>query len=454
MRTLCAVTAVGVVIGLSAAAGPDAMASPREGNVNVRIVATAANNGELEQCGCKTNPKGGLARRASLIDTLRAEDPNLLLLDAGDWGDRNPATGPLKADFIFRMMKRMGYDAVTLGEREVATSSVAHYKDLAGDDGPAVLMSNVGHGKVPRTVSESVGDGMHLREVNGVKVGTFALMHDQVLTKVQDENGSLVADDIFTSAERITAELRDQGAEIIVCLAQMELSFADSVVRRVPEIDVAVLGHRGGLRRTHALAGETIVMRVGTRGQYLGWVDLTVDPSGKVVEFDGISTTIDVDKYPPHPEIATLVNELGAEMERLQKEERMIQQIQYQNEQEVDRYLGAEACARCHQPEYEQWKEGPHGHAWATLVDVGMDTNAECVSCHVTGAGEATGFRSAQTHPDLTNVQCESCHQMGTLHESTGDRGELVADSCVGCHDQENSPDFDPVSYMERIRHW
>jgi hypothetical protein len=43
---------------------------------------------------------------------------------------------------------------------------------------------------------------------------------------------------------------------------------------------------------------------------------------------------------------------------------------------------------------------------------------------------------------------------MGTLHESTGDRGELVADSCVGCHDQENSPDFDPVSYMERIRHW
>jgi hypothetical protein len=32
------------------------------------VLATGSNRGEVEQCGCKTNPKGGLARRAALID--------------------------------------------------------------------------------------------------------------------------------------------------------------------------------------------------------------------------------------------------------------------------------------------------------------------------------------------------------------------------------------------------
>lgn len=454
MRTFCALAAIAAVVGAATVVGPDpAAASTRDGNVTVRIVATTANNGELEQCGCKKNPKGGLARRASLIDTLRAEVPDLLLLDAGNWSDRNQATGQLKADFIFRMMKRMGYDAVTLGDRELAESSVAHYDELAGDDGPAVLMSNVGDGKIPGTVAESAGDGVLVRDVNGVKVGTFSLVHDQVIEHAQKKAGTLQADDIFTSAERITKELTDQGAELIVCMAQMELSFADSVVRRVPEIDVCILGHRGGLRRTHSLINDTVMMRVGTRGQYLGWADLVIDPEGKFVEFDGKSVTIDVDKYPMNQEIAVLVNELQAEIERLQKEERMVAQIQYQNEQETDRFLGAEACARCHEPEYEQWKNGPHAHAFATLSEVGMDTNDECVSCHVTGAGEKTGFQSARMHPDLTNVQCESCHAMGTQHEMNGE-ATLVADACVSCHDQENSPEFDPDSYMERIRHW
>jgi len=438
MRTFRALTVIAALVGVTALVGPGpSIASARDGNVTVRIVATTANNGELEQCGCKKNPKGGLARRATLIDTLRAETPDLLLLDAGNWSDRSKTSGQLKADFIFRMMKRMGYDAVTLGERELAESSIDHYRELAGDDGPAVLMSNVGRGKAPTTAAESIGDGLLVREVNGVKVGTFSLVHDQVVERVK-EDGSIVADDVFTSAERLTRELTDQGAEIIVCMAQMELTFADSVVRRVPEIDVCVLGHRGGLRRTHSLVNDTVMMRVGSRGQYLGWVDLVVDPAGKFVEFDGKSVTIDVDKYPMDQEIAVLVNELQAEIARLEKEERMVAQIQYQNEQQTDRFLGAEACARCHQPEYEQWKAGPHAHAWATLTEVGMDTNDECVSCHVTGAGEATGFQSARMQPDLTNVQCESCHAMGTQHEMNGET-ELVADACVGCHDQENS---------------
>ena len=54
----------------------------------------------------------------------------------------------------------------------------------------------------------------------------------------------------------------------------------------------------------------------------------------------------------------------------------------------------------------------------AFLPDLGRVDR--CVSCHVTGHDQATGFESASMKPDLSSVQCDACHNMGTLHEPVG----------------------------------
>jgi 2',3'-cyclic-nucleotide 2'-phosphodiesterase (5'-nucleotidase family) len=389
-----------------------------------------------------------LARRATFIDSVRALNPNTLVVEAGDFSDVNPTYGAMKNDFIVRMMSRIGYDAVTLGERDLRWSATKVEEQLGET---ALLMNNVS--VVENGSRKPLGSKPLIRDMDGVRVGTFGLVHENVVAKGGDSGDPLVADDVFESADRIVAELENEQCDIIVFLAQMELAFADSIIRRHPEIDLAVLGHRGGLRATHSTVGNTIVVRAGRRGQYIGAVDLVVNPAGEIVEYGG--RTIALDKQTKDPAILALANDLEAEMTRLRKEQEALRQAEYQNQQEVDRYLGANTCARCHQPEFEQWQASAHANAWQTLVDLGMDASDDCVSCHVTGYGETTGFKSARMKPDLTNVQCEACHQMGTMHEAGGaPQAHEAASTCAGCHDQTNSPDFNLDSYLEAIRHW
>ena len=182
------------------------------------------------------------------------------MLDAGNWGDLNPSYGLLKTDFMFKTMQRSGYDAVTPGEREFKWD-LAHWEQMA-DGSPEILANNL----VDQS-GGSVGQPPMIRDIGGVKVGVFGLVHSDIIQRGGPEaQRTYAALDIFESSDAIMDELRAADCEIVVLMAQMELSYADSLVRRHPDIDVAVLGHRSGLRTTHATVDNTILMRTGSRG--------------------------------------------------------------------------------------------------------------------------------------------------------------------------------------------
>ena len=61
---------------------------------------------------------GGAARRASLIASIRNENPNTLLLDAGDIFQGTPYFNFYGGELEYRLMNRMGYDAATLGNHD------------------------------------------------------------------------------------------------------------------------------------------------------------------------------------------------------------------------------------------------------------------------------------------------------------------------------------------------
>ncbi len=135
-------------------------------------------------------------------------------------------------------------------------------------------------------------------------------------------------------------------------------------------------------------------------------------------------------------------------------------------------FVGSKNCKKCHIKEFKSWEETKMAQAFDSLkpgVDVevkqqlGLDpqadytTNAECVSCHVTGYGQAGGFTSEADTPELVGVGCEMCHGAGgtyiqdgymTLKNKEYKRSELVAvglvekvgpEQCAVCHN-ENVP--------------
>lgn len=289
----------------------EAKCGQRTKNVTINILATAENIGEFDECGCKVNKKGGLSRRKTFVDSVLTANDATLIVDGGDWADLNPDYGPVKNDFILRTMTDLGYDAMTLGRREIEMGW-DHIRSVAGPDGPKLLASNlVLDGK-------RVVDDMMIRDVGCVRVGTFGLVGETILAQARNDQGVAV-EDVYTTSDRVVEALRAEGCEVIVLLAQTQLATADSLLRRHPDIDVAVLGYRGGLRRTHATVGESIIVRPGRRGQYIGLLELEVDPEGKIVSFGGESLALG-ENIEKDAEVEKAVKQLEIDVERIKNE--------------------------------------------------------------------------------------------------------------------------------------
>jgi peroxiredoxin len=117
-------------------------------------------------------------------------------------------------------------------------------------------------------------------------------------------------------------------------------------------------------------------------------------------------------------------------------------------------YSGNDACGVCHELEHETWTFTTHANAFDTLVKHTVETDAECVSCHVVGYGQPGGFVSATSTPELEDVGCESCHGRGGPHLSPGFVQEGNYESaCKTCHDAKHSLGFDYATFAPRISH-
>lgn len=118
-------------------------------------------------------------------------------------------------------------------------------------------------------------------------------------------------------------------------------------------------------------------------------------------------------------------------------------------------YTGAKQCSSCHFKQYMSWKKTKHGlkEAWAKMPEK-YHADAECVKCHTTGFGQATGFKDAASSENLIGTTCEACHGPGSKHAEvckaysekkklSPEEEKIVRDSiykvlphsvCVRCH--------------------
>ncbi len=130
-------------------------------------------------------------------------------------------------------------------------------------------------------------------------------------------------------------------------------------------------------------------------------------------------------------------------------------------------YVGAKACAECHDDDDEKCASHAHTRAWKTLVEAEkrekwpVTSYPECVSCHVVGYTYKSGFVSPEKTKDLLNVTCENCHGPGSIHvKSQGTDAEKPmpiakppVSSCTKCHNSEHSPKFDFKKYWKKTQH-
>lgn len=106
-------------------------------------------------------------------------------------------------------------------------------------------------------------------------------------------------------------------------------------------------------------------------------------------------------------------------------------------------YLGEAKCKMCHSKQHATWMKMDHSKALSAL-SAEEQKKPECVKCHVTGYGEATGFESVEKTPNLANVQCEACHGAGSLHMKApmADKKKTINGKGIDCREC-HSPHID-----------
>src|ERR1041385_597465 len=115
--------------------------------------------------------KGGVARRATLVKRIRKENPNTLLVDAGDVFQGTPYFNFYKGEVEYKSMSMIGYDVVTLGNHDFDNGIEA----LAAAMKFATFEFVSANYDVRGTAIEKLVKPYVIRNIGGVRVGIFGL---------------------------------------------------------------------------------------------------------------------------------------------------------------------------------------------------------------------------------------------------------------------------------------
>jgi hypothetical protein len=206
------------------------------------------------------------------------------------------------------------------------------------------------------------------------------------------------------------------------------------------------------------LPGGALLVTTGDKGKYVAVIELRRDAAtGAIRAEPGRAKAIVPlgDRVPDDPEVAALVDEYKTRL----FEENLIEHMERKVPESGGRYIGPEACANCHRAQFAVYQGTKHAHAFEPLVPRKGTRDPECLRCHTTGFGFASGFAGIEASPHLARVSCETCHGVGSNHAENPAIGTTfgkIAEPrllCVECHDKENSPNFDFDRYWPKIRH-
>jgi len=223
------------------------------------------------------------------IKQLKKENPDALLVDSGDIAYSAKPTEQDRFAPIVDFVNNNGYFALVPGNHDFQDGKDGFLHQFISKLEPEVLCANVldketGH-LLPGTRSRLIKD------INGVKVAFIGVTTTKMSTSDRPDVGSDLI--VFREAEtlqREVAQARSEGAEVFIAI--MHKGFTDvkevkGIAKRVPEIDLMILGHDHINDRTSIRTGEyphrTYIVEAGSYGNHVGSVNLYIDPESKQV---------------------------------------------------------------------------------------------------------------------------------------------------------------------------
>jgi len=215
--------------------------------------------------------RGGLARLASLVKQIRAEMPNVLLFDSGDWASGTVEAYLTSGRSIAQAISSLGYNAVCIGNHEFDWGQ-ENARELLKSLRTPVVCANLLDAATGKPWGEL--KPYLLMTVNGVRIAVFGLITLETLKYEWPSflEGLRFEDPIATAA-KLVPELRKQ-ADLVILLSHLGLKLDQQLAAAVPGIDIILGGHSHDNVTTRMFVGNTLIAQTGYHVERLGRVDL------------------------------------------------------------------------------------------------------------------------------------------------------------------------------------
>ena len=230
--------------------------------------------------------KGGVARRASLIQKVRNENPNTLLLDAGDIFQGTPYFNYFGGEIEFKLMSLLKYDAATIGNHDFDNSIEGFHHQLPNASFDFVCANY----DFKNTILNTLVKPYKIFFEDGIKIGVFGLgieLQNLVSPELFKETTYL---DPIEITKDITRELKEnENCDLIICLSHLGYHYKNTqkvsdlkLAAATKDIDLIIGGHTHTFLPKPTLVknvnNETVIVnQVGAYGVNLGRIDFYFD---------------------------------------------------------------------------------------------------------------------------------------------------------------------------------
>ncbi|MEO1490622.1 MAG: thiosulfohydrolase SoxB [Pseudomonadota bacterium] len=218
---------------------------------------------------------GGMDRVATVVGAIRAERPEALLLDGGDTWHGSLVAEATKGQDVVNVMNALKPDAMT-----------SHWEFTLGIDRVTEIVDGLdfpflGANIFDNEWDEPAYEPYEMFERSGTKIAVIG----QAFPYMPIANPSWMFPGLSFGIreermKEVVAEVRDEGAEVVVLLSHNGFDVDRKLAGRVEGIDVILCGHTHDALPEPVMVGKTALIASGSNGKFLSRVDLDVRDGG------------------------------------------------------------------------------------------------------------------------------------------------------------------------------
>lgn len=249
--------------------------------------------------------KGGFARRATLIEAIRQEEPQVLLLDSGDVFQGTPYFNFFGGELEFKLMSKMGYEASTMGNHEFDNGLEGFKKQLPHAQFD-FLCSNY---DFTNTILEGLTKDYKIINKGGIKIGIFGIgVELEGLVEKKNYLETIYLDPIEIAQDRAYMLKKEKKCDLVICLSHIGYKYPNfpnkvcdvQLCQQTSHIDLVLGGHTHTFfkepeKYINKEGKEVLLNQVGWAGLLLGRIDYLFTQNNKLKEI--AFQTIPIEDY-------------------------------------------------------------------------------------------------------------------------------------------------------------